>query len=145
MLLLFYLSRLPALLLLQVDWFEVYLQAQEERGFEGSFRTFLDLQVRTAACSSNTQIATAYSSQIAYAAADHGWSILTAGGASSPQVLTYCYAVPCCAVGSDTPAAACRFSWVSWTGRPLVVSSASQQLTTMGRICQQAWAQSQSE
>lgn len=31
---------------LRVDWFEVYLQAQEERGFEGSFRTFLDLQVQ---------------------------------------------------------------------------------------------------
>jgi hypothetical protein len=30
---------------LQIDWFEVYLQAQEERGFEGSFRMFLDLQV----------------------------------------------------------------------------------------------------
>jgi hypothetical protein len=31
---------------LQIDWFEVYLMAQEERGFEGSFRMFLDLQVR---------------------------------------------------------------------------------------------------
>lgn len=34
---------------LQIDWFEVYLRAQEERGFEGSFRTFLDLQVRNKA------------------------------------------------------------------------------------------------
>lgn len=29
----------------QVEWFEVYLIAQEERGFEGSFRDFLDIQV----------------------------------------------------------------------------------------------------
>jgi hypothetical protein len=32
---------------LQLDWFEVYLRAQDERGFEGSFRMFMDLQVRT--------------------------------------------------------------------------------------------------
>jgi hypothetical protein len=30
---------------LQLDWFEVYLKAQDERGYEGSFRMFMDLQV----------------------------------------------------------------------------------------------------
>ncbi len=38
---------LPAwlLLLVQLDWFEVFLRAQEDRGYEGSFNMFLQLQV----------------------------------------------------------------------------------------------------
>lgn len=34
--------------LCQVEWFSLYLVAQEERGFEGAFRDFLDVQVSTA-------------------------------------------------------------------------------------------------
>jgi hypothetical protein len=31
----------------QLDWFELYLRAQEERGYDGSFNMFMQLQVRS--------------------------------------------------------------------------------------------------
>lgn len=46
------LTGLPACIVIapcrvQLDWFELYLRAQEERGYEGSFNMFMQLQVRS--------------------------------------------------------------------------------------------------
>lgn len=34
----------------QLDWFELYLRAQEERGYDGSFNMFIQLQVGLGTC-----------------------------------------------------------------------------------------------
>jgi hypothetical protein len=34
----------------QLDWFELYLRAQEERGYDGSFNMFMQLQVGMGTC-----------------------------------------------------------------------------------------------